>query len=82
MVEEITISNLSKKTSILISMNQNDFVLQSVDWGVIASSHNTTKYLNQVGEYLIGTTLGTRVVSISGWVVGLTQKISQKERPF
>lgn len=45
------------------------YILKSVDWGTVKATHDSYKYVNQVGESLTSTTLGTREVTIEGWVV-------------
>lgn len=45
------------------------YILKSVDWGTIKATHNSYKYVNQIGESLVGTSLGTRDITIEGWVV-------------
>lgn len=55
------------------------YILKSVDWGTIEGTHNTYKYLNQIGVSVNSTSLGTRDIAIEGWVVAqherdMTQK--------
>lgn len=45
------------------------FILNSVDWGVIQSTHHSYKYVNQIGVTVTGTSLETRAVEIKGWVI-------------
>lgn len=45
------------------------YILKSVDWGVIKATHDSYKYIGQVGESLTNTALGTRDITIEGWVV-------------
>ena len=46
-----------------------DFILNSVDWGAVESTHHSFKYVNQIGVYVTGTSLETRSVTIQGWVI-------------
>ncbi|MEG0579255.1 MAG: phage tail family protein [Niameybacter sp.] len=45
-------------------------MLESVDWGVVESAHQSYKYIDQIGVYVTGTTLETRSITIVGWVAG------------
>lgn len=70
MIDEITITALSGQGS--ISMKAGDhqgYWLGAVDWGQAQGQHQSYRYLNQVGESIVSTSLMTRPLSISGWVV-------------
>lgn len=70
MVEEITLRKVSNSEEIHMDMvTAPGYILKSVDWGVIKGTHNTYKYLNQIGVSVNNTSLGTRDISIEGWVV-------------
>ena len=43
--------------------------LGPVDWGQVEGQHQTYSYYNQVGESIVSTTVGTRPLSITGWVM-------------
>lgn len=83
MVENIVLSNLDTKHNLMMNMDDADYLLYegSIDWGTIDTKHNTFKYPNQVGKYITNTSLGTRDVAISGWIVGKTEQeiITKKE---
>ena len=75
MVEEITLRKVSTSEEIHLDMvSTPGFILESVEWGPIKGTHNKYKYMNQVGESVTSTTLGTRDVTIKGWVVAYTER--------
>lgn len=70
MIEEITLRKVSNSEEIHMDMvTVPGYILKSVDWGVIKGTHNTYKYLNQIGVSVNNTSLGTRDIAIEGWVV-------------
>lgn len=70
MVEDIVLTNLATGKTLELSMTKTPaFILKSADWGSVESTHHSYKFVNQVGEYVSGTTLETRQVVIQGWVV-------------
>lgn len=54
---------------ILDMVSTPNYILESVDWGTIQATHHTYKYVNQVGETIGNTSLGTRPIEIIGWIV-------------
>ena len=69
-VENIELLNIETgKTLVLDVISTPDFILDSVDWGVVKGTHYSFKYVNQNGVYVTGTDLETRNISITGWVV-------------
>lgn len=77
MIESIVLTNLSTQQSILMDQEESEFVLDVVDFGTVPGTHNSYKYVNQIGAYIDSTTLGTRSISISGWVVGKDEQTLQ-----
>lgn len=70
MVEEITLRKISNSEEIHMDMvTAPGYILKSVDWGTIKGTHNTYKYLNQIGVSVNNTSLGTRDIVIEGWIV-------------
>lgn len=70
MVEGIKLENTVTGKVIAIDMLTTlDYILESVSWGTIEGTHHTYKFVNQVGETLTDTSLGTRDVQITGWVI-------------
>lgn len=70
MVEDIVLQNITTNDKIEMSMTTTpDYVLENVDWGAIESTHHSYKYVNQFGVYVTGTSLETRTVTITGWVI-------------
>lgn len=48
------------------------YILDSVIWGEVEGTHHSYKYTNQIGVSVTGTSLGTREVEITGWVIADT----------
>ena len=76
MVESIVLNNLDTKATLSLAMiGTSDFVLESVDWGQIESVHRSYKYVNQIGVSVTGTSMETREVEITGWVIASTDSL-------
>lgn len=70
MVEGIKLQNVETRAVLMLDMvSTPDFILNSVDWGAVESTHHSFKYVNQIGVYVTGTSLETRSVTIQGWVI-------------
>ncbi|MBQ0112205.1 MAG: phage tail family protein, partial [Bacteroidales bacterium] len=70
LVEGIKLQNVQTRAVLTLDMvSTNDYILNSVDWGQVTSTHHSYKYVNQIGVYVTGTSLETRNVEINGWVV-------------
>lgn len=70
MIEEIKITSLSGRGTLFMKSREYfGYWLGPVDWGQVSGQHQTYSYLNQVGESIVSTTVGTRPLSIIGWVV-------------
>lgn len=82
MVESITLTNEALDASLLISQSVRDYVLKSVDWGVVESSRTTYKYIDEVGNLVTNVTLESRPVSIVGWVVAGTKDDMTRRKKF
>lgn len=75
MVQDIKLRNNVLKSDLPLSMvDTENYILDSVDWGVIEASHQEYKYINQYGVTIVGHTLGTRDVEIKGWVIASTDE--------
>lgn len=81
MIDEIKITSLSGRGSIFFK-NREYFGYwldrQNTTWGQAEGKHHTYSYLNQVGESIVSTTVGTRPISIVGWVVDGFGKIQER----
>lgn len=81
MVEEITLRKVSNSEEIHMDMvTAPGYILKSVDWGTIKGTHNTYKYLNQVGVSVNNTSLGTRDIAIEGWIVAQHERDMAKKK--
>ena len=75
MVEGIKLQNVETRAILTLDMvSTPDYVLNSVDWGAVESTHYSYKYVNQIGVYVTGTSLETRSVDISGWVIASIER--------
>lgn len=74
MVENISLKNTMTMAVLeLDKVTTPNYILDSVDWGGIEGKHHSYKYVNQVGVYITGTSLGTRDIEITGWVIARTE---------
>lgn len=81
MVEEITLRKVSNSEKIHMDMvTAPGYILKSVDWGTIKGTHNTYKYLNQIGVSVNNTSLGTRDIAIEGWIVAQHERDMSKKK--
>lgn len=70
MVERIILRRTKNQEELVLDMvSTPDYILKSVDWGAIKGTHHSYKYVNQVGESIANTSLGTRDIKIEGWIV-------------
>lgn len=77
---KITLRNLVKNTSLVISEEATDWVLESVDWGTVEARHNMTQYVNLIGAEITSTALQTRDVTIVGWIVASSQAVMTQRK--
>ena len=81
MVEGIKLQNVETRAILALDMvSTPDYILDSVDWGVVESTHHSYKYVNQIGVYVTGTSLETRSVTIQGWIIADTEVIMTKRK--
>ena len=79
MIREITITSLSGRGSLFLKSREYwGYWLGPVDWGQVQGQHQTYNYLNQVGESIVSTTVGTRPLSITGWVIDGDGQIQER----
>ena len=70
MIDEIKITSLSGRGSVYMKRGEYwNYWLGPVDWGQVEGQHQTYGYYKQVGKQIVDTTIGTRPLSITGWVV-------------
>lgn len=74
MVERIILRRTKNQEELVLDMvSTPDFILKSVDWGSVKGTHHSYKYVNQIGESVENTSLGTRPIKIEGWVVATNE---------
>ena len=70
MVERVILRRVKNQEELVLDMvSTPDYILKSVDWGTVKGTHHSYKYVNQVGESITNTSLGTRPITIEGWIV-------------
>lgn len=71
MIDEITITSLSGRGTLFLRRGDRaGYWLDTIDWGQASGQHNTYRYLNQIGASIVSTSIQTRALSLSGWIVG------------
>lgn len=81
MVESILLQNVETRARLKFDMlTTPDYILNSVDWGVVESTHYSYKYVNQIGVYVTGSSLETRKVTIIGWIVADTELMMSQRK--
>lgn len=74
MVERIILRRVKNQEELILDMvSTPDYILKSVDWGTVQGTHHSYKYVNQIGESVANTSLGTRAITIEGWVVAVNE---------
>lgn len=74
MVERIILRRTKNQEELILDMvSTPDYILKSVDWGSVKGTHHSYKYVNQVGESIANTSLGTRDIKIEGWIVATNE---------
>lgn len=70
MVENIKLKNLTTGAVLELSSTSTPyFILDTCIWGAIESQRYEYKYINQIGVQITNTTLETRDIEITGWIV-------------
>ena len=83
MVENITLENeVTSQVLELDCVTTPNYILDNVDWGQISSNHHSYKYINQVGVYVTNTTLETRDISVSGWIIASSESQMTQYKAF
>lgn len=83
MVESLTIRNIANNLTKRFDMSDASYLIYegSVDWGSVGVSHSTFSFPDQIGEYISNTSIGTRDISINGWIIGDTiDEINNKKK--
>lgn len=70
MVEDIVLVNLETGEELALSMDDTpNYILWNVDWGSVESDVSTSKFYKQLGETVENVSVGTRAITIVGWIV-------------
>lgn len=74
MVERIILRRTKNQEELVMDMvSTPDYILKSVDWGAVKGTHHSYKYVNQVGETVVNTSLEMREIKIEGWIVAANE---------
>lgn len=66
----ITLKNTVLNTEVVLGETPGyRYILEEIDWGQVESQRQTYKFINQTGVIVTSSTLETRQISITGWVV-------------
>ena len=74
MIDSVLLVNRVTKQAQLIDQDESQFVLTEIDLGQVTAQHHTSSYYNQMGATIENTTIQTRSVSITGYVIGDTRE--------
>lgn len=81
MIEKIVMKNLTSGVEIPIAREETpDYVLNYVDWGPVQGSQYTYKFAKQIGVYVASTSLGTRSVTIAGWIIAENEDLMTERK--
>lgn len=81
MIDEIKITSLSGRGTIFMKSREHfGYWLDRLGttWGQVQGQHQTYSYVDQVGESVVSTTIGTRPLSIAGWVLDGNGQIQER----
>lgn len=75
MVESLVIRNTTSNESKQFDMSEANYLIYEgpIDWGNVDVTHNTFQFPEQIGQYVSSTVLGSRDISINGWIIGDTE---------
>lgn len=76
MVESLIIRNTTSNESKQFDMSEANYLIYegAIDWGNVDVTHNTFQFPEQIGRYVSSTVLGSRDISINGWIIGDTEE--------
>lgn len=75
MIESLVIRNTTSNESKQFDMSEANYLIYegAIDWGNVDVAHNTFQFPEQIGQYVSSTVLGSRDISINGWIIGDTE---------
>lgn len=56
------------------------YILEEIDWGTVESARQSYKFINQTGVIVTSTTLETRQIQITGWVIATTAQTMRSRK--
>lgn len=76
MVESLIIRNTTSNESKQFDMSEANYLIYegAIDWGNVDVTHNTFQFPEQIGKYVSSTVMGSRDISINGWIIGDTEE--------
>ena len=79
MIKAITITSQTGRGSIeMVYGDRRAYWLDDVDWEQLKGSHSTYSYYNQVGESIVSTAIGSRAISITGFVCEYSDSLQDR----
>lgn len=83
MVESITIKNIETEEKLTMDkMNTKNYVLEYVDWGQATVNQYTSKFVNQVGISVNGTSFKERNIEIVGIIIANSEEEMAERKKF
>ena len=74
MVERIILRKVKNSEELTLDkVSTPDYILGSVEWEPVKGTHHSYKYVNQSGVSITNTSLGTRGLTIEGWIVAKSE---------
>lgn len=69
MIESIDIINKTLSESLSMTSDSGGYILDNIDWGMPSVSFNQYRVPFQIGETLDSVVIGTRIITITGYVI-------------
>jgi hypothetical protein len=72
MIDNLTLVNKQTGYTLKMDMYNATYLLYEggIDWGSASVEHNTYDFSSMIGKYVANTVVGSRDISIAGWIVG------------
>lgn len=80
MIESVVLRNTATGQQISINKTEGEYWLDEIDLGTVDGSGNTFKFIDQIGETLVSTSILTRNISISGWVASEDESLVKAQK--
>lgn len=83
MINDLSFYRPDLSLTLNLSMDKtNDYILGSADLGTVTVARKTYKFVNQIGEYLENSQVGSRTISITGYIIANTDEQMTDRKKF